>query len=332
MDLGRGLAEAARQYAEEVRSGAFPSAEHCFGVKKQGDQADPAVFKPQGIKTVRTVADLRVQVQAWRSKGLSVGLVPTMGALHAGHLRLVKAALKKCDRVIVSLFVNPTQFGEGEDFSDYPRDEDTDRDLVAAQGAHVLFAPEVDEMYPVGAVSEVHVPSLDSHLEGKFRPGHFTGVATIVSKLLLQTGTDHAFFGEKDFQQLQVIKTLTRDLCIACEIHGVETLREDSGLAMSSRNMYLTEAERIIAPSLNAVLCQVAKDFCAGGFGPDLCTAAQNKLVAAGFGPVDYVAIADAATLQPQDSYDAARPARVLVAAQLGRTRLIDNISVNERV
>jgi len=285
------------------------------------------------FSTVRTVCELRAQVRTWRTDGLSVGLVPTMGALHAGHLSLVHAALKRCDRVIVSLFVNPTQFGEGEDFSVYPRDEDADRVLLESAGAHLLFAPSVVEMYPERsddrAGTEVHVPALDSILEGAYRPGHFTGVATVVSKLLLQSLADHAFFGEKDFQQLQVIKTVTRDLYIPTEIHGVATLREDDGLALSSRNRYLTAEERATAPRLYETLCKVAADFKRGGSATDFCRAAEAVLVDFGFGPVDYVAIADATTLKPVETYDANRPARVLAAASLGRARLIDNIPVD---
>jgi len=284
------------------------------------------------ISTIRTVSELRAHVRAWRDQGLSVGLVPTMGALHTGHLSLVRAALKHCDRVIVTLFVNPTQFGEGEDFSVYPRDEDADRKLAEDEGAHVLFAPSVEEMYPNGALTEVHVPGPDSVLEGAFRPGHFTGVATVVAKLLSMAGADRAFFGEKDYQQLQVIKTLARDLCIPTEIHGVATVREADGLALSSRNAYLSEEERVIAPKLNAVLRRVANDFHGGASGDDLCRAAEAELVELGFGPVDYVAIADAETLQAADSYDPARPLRVLAAAKLGRTRLIDNIAVDVKV
>jgi len=280
------------------------------------------------ISTLRTVADLRAQVLAWRSEGLSIGLVPTMGALHAGHLSLVQAALTDCERVIVTLFVNPTQFGEGEDFADYPRNEEIDRNLVESEGAHVLFAPDVDEMYPGGSVTEVQVPGLDAVLEGLHRPGHFTGVATIVTKLLLQSLADRAYFGQKDYQQLQVIKTLARDLCIPTEIIGVETLREADGLAMSSRNIYLTKPERAQAPQLNAVLRHVAKGFRAGGSGATLCREGEVELAARGFGPVDYVAIVDAATLQPVEHFDAHRPTRVLAAAKLGRARLIDNIDV----
>ncbi|MCW8914387.1 MAG: pantoate--beta-alanine ligase [Magnetovibrio sp.] len=282
------------------------------------------------ISTVRTIQDLRAQVKAWRRDDLVVGVVPTMGALHVGHLSLVKAALDKCDRVIVTLFVNPTQFGEGEDFSVYPRSEERDRHMVEEQGAHVLFAPSVEEMYPEGAITEVQVPGPDRILEGKFRPNHFTGVATVVTKLLNQAQADHAFFGEKDFQQLQVIKTLTRDLCIPTVIHGVETVREDDGLALSSRNMYLSEDERKIAPILNAVLCDVAQKFREGDHGSALCDIAEQQLKDAGFASVDYVVIADAQSLEQQVTYNPDHPARVLAAAKLGRARLIDNIAVDD--
>ena len=281
------------------------------------------------ISTLRTIAELRAQVRAWRGQDLSVGLVPTMGALHTGHLSLVEAALKRCERVIVTLFVNPTQFGEGEDFSVYPRDEDKDRKLAEGVGAHVLFAPTVDEMYPPGAVTEVHVPGLDAVLEGVCRPGHFTGVATVVTKLLSMAKADRAFFGEKDYPQLQVIKTLARDLCIATEIHGVPTVREADGLALSSRNAYLSADERATAPKLNAVLRRVATAFRDGGQGDALCRAAERELSEAGFGLVNYVAIVDASTLQALDSFDPQLPARVLAAGKLGHTRLIDNIAVD---
>ncbi|MEG3617170.1 pantoate--beta-alanine ligase [Magnetovibrio sp. PR-2] len=282
------------------------------------------------VTTVRTIQALRDQVKAWRKDDLLVGVVPTMGALHAGHLSLVEAALSTCERVVVTLFVNPTQFGEGEDFSVYPRDEDRDRSLIEERGAHVLFAPKVEEMYPPGCITEVHLPGPDRILEGLHRPGHFTGVATVVTKLLNQAQADHAFFGEKDFQQLMVIKTLARDLCIPTQIHGVETVREDDGLALSSRNMYLNVGERETAPILNQTLRQVAADYRAGGDGAALCRAAAKTLKDAGFGPVDYVAIADSVTFAEQKTYDPAHPARILAAAKLGRARLIDNIAVDD--
>lgn len=279
---------------------------------------------------LRTVADLRACVRAWRVADLSIGVVPTMGALHDGHLALVRAALSTCDRVIVTLFVNPSQFGEGEDFSAYPRDEARDAALVEGEGAQVLFAPSLEEMYVEGETTEVRVAGLDGVLEGAHRPGHFTGVATVVAKLLGLAQADHAFFGEKDYQQLQVISHMAGDLCMATEIHGVATVREDDGLALSSRNAYLTDDERAIAPTLNATLRQVAADFRAGGDGGRLELKAREALAQAGFKPVDYVAIVDGATLASLNTYDAARPARVLAAAKLGRARLIDNVAVDD--
>ena len=283
---------------------------------------------PKPLRLVRTVADLRAHVRGWRAEGWSVGLVPTMGALHEGHLSLVQAALAACDRAIVTLFVNPTQFGPHEDFSAYPRDETRDRALVEGEGAHLLFAPSVEEMYGPDEVTQVHVPGLDAVLEGACRPGHFTGVATVVAKLLNLVQADHAFFGEKDYQQLQVITRMAADLCIPTRIHGVATVREADGLAKSSRNVYLTADERAIAPLLYATLVQVAADFCTGLDGGRLEVQARETLAKAGFKPVDYVAIVDAATLEPLHAYDASRPARVVAAARLGRTRLIDNLSV----
>ena len=281
------------------------------------------------LVTVRTGRELRARVREWRMADLSIGLVPTMGALHEGHLALVRTALSTCDRVIVTLFVNPTQFGAGEDFAAYPRDEARDKALVEAEGAHILFAPSVDEMFADGEVSEVHVPGLDAVLEGAHRPGHFTGVATVVAKLLNLAQPDHAFFGNKDYQQLQIIARMADDLCFPTEIHGVETVREKDGLALSSRNAYLTEQERAIAPALFATLQQMAEEFRAGGDGGRLELNARTRLTAAGFSSVDYVALVDAATLASLNDYDATRPARILAAAKLGRARLIDNISVN---
>ena len=203
------------------------------------------------LDTVRTIADLRARVQGWRGAGQRIGLVPTMGALHAGHVSLVKNSVARCDRTVVTLFVNPTQFGPKEDFSVYPRDEARDAALVAAEGADLLFAPGVDEVYPGGHSTKVHVGGLGDVLEGEYRPGFFTGVATVVTKLLLQALPDEAFFGEKDYQQLQVIKKLIRDLDVPVTATGVATVRESDGLALSSRNAYLTPAERATAPVLH---------------------------------------------------------------------------------
>lgn len=280
------------------------------------------------LSVIRTIDALRDRVRAWRAASLSVGLVPTMGALHDGHAALITQALATCDRVVVSVFVNPTQFGEGEDFDAYPRDEATDQALIQAKGAQVLFAPGADEMYTPGEMTEVRVTHFDTMLEGVCRPGHFTGVATIVAKLLNAAQADHAFFGEKDFQQLQVIRRLAYDLCIATDIHGVPTVREADGLALSSRNAYLTEDERAIAPKLHALLNAVSQDFQSGQDARTLERNAAEALIKAGFGSVDYVAVADAQTLLPLDRFDAGRPARVIAAAWLGRARLIDNVGV----
>ena len=204
------------------------------------------------IERVRTVAALRARIRAWRDEGLSVGLVPTMGALHEGHLSLVRRSLESTDRTCVTLFVNPTQFGPNEDFSVYPRSEDADAALLSSLGAHLLFAPETGEMYPEGSVTRVTVPGIGDRLEGAFRPGFFTGVATVVTKLLLQSLPDVAFFGEKDFQQYRVIRRFVADLDIPVRIEACPIVREADGLALSSRNAYLSKDERKAAPALFA--------------------------------------------------------------------------------
>ena len=278
------------------------------------------------LDTVRTIADLRARVQGWRGAGQRIGLVPTMGALHAGHVSLVKNSVTRCDRTVVTLFVNPTQFGPKEDFSVYPRDEARDAALVAAEGADLLFAPGVDEVYPGGHSTKVHVGGLGDVLEGEHRPGFFTGVATVVTKLLLQALPDEAFFGEKDYQQLQVIKKLIRDLDIPVTATGVATVREADGLALSSRNAYLTPAERATAPVLHGTLAQVAEQV-GRGENPRAQEAwARGQLERAGFWQVDYVTVRDAATLEEVSG--ASQPARVLAAAWLGKARLIDNVAV----
>ena len=279
-----------------------------------------------GLAVARTVAALRKQVGEWRRRGLSVALVPTMGALHAGHLELVRQALKRADRVIVSLFVNPTQFGPNEDYSRYPRDEAGDAAKLAGVGAHLLYAPNTSEMYPDGFATSVSIGALAEPLEGQFRPGHFAGVATVVTKLLNQAQADFACFGEKDYQQLRVIARLARDLDIATEIVPVKTMRERDGLALSSRNAYLTPEERRIAPALHRILVEVGERVRQGAPIVQAIGWGLFELNLAGFGSVDYLAITDAMTLKPLETLD--RPARILVAARLGRTRLIDNESL----
>lgn len=278
------------------------------------------------LPAVRDATALRAAVAGWRAQGASVGLVPTMGALHEGHLSLVRAARGRCDRVVTSLFVNPRQFAPHEDFERYPRDEAGDAALLAGAGCDLLYAPERAAIYPDGFATSVIVSGVSTPLEGEFRPHFFGGVATVVTKLLLQCLPDAAFFGEKDYQQLIVIKRLARDLDIPAQIVGCPTVREADGLAMSSRNAYLSADERRIAGRLNVVLHEAIKAVRGGAAIQDAEAEARRHLTAAGFGSVDYLAIRDADTLAPIS--DLSRPARVLAAVWLGRTRLIDNVAV----
>lgn len=278
------------------------------------------------LPVVRDVLSLRNEIAAWRKAGLRIGLVPTMGALHEGHLSLVRTAKEKTDRVVTTLFVNPRQFAPHEDFERYPRDEAGDSAMLASAGCDLLYAPERAIMYPPGFATNVIVTDVSTPLEGEFRPHFFGGVATVVSKLLLQSLPDTAFFGEKDYQQLQVIKRMTRDLDIPVAIEGCATVRESDGLAMSSRNAYLNADERKVAARLNAIMHDAIKAARAGAPIDATEAEASQHILAAGFSSVDYVAIRDAETLAP--IVDLARPARILAAAWLGKTRLIDNMAV----
>lgn len=278
------------------------------------------------LPIARTVPDLRAAISAARAEGRSIGLVPTMGALHEGHLSLVRAAKQRCGFVSATLFVNPKQFAPHEDFERYPRDEAGDARLLASAGCDLLYAPERSAMYPDGFATGVTVSNVSAALEGEMRPHFFGGVATVVTKLLLQALPDAAFFGEKDYQQLLVIKQLARDLDIPVEIIGCATMREHDGLAMSSRNAYLSADERRVAARLNVVLHDAIKAVRAGAPIDAVEVEAGRHLTAAGFTSVDYVAIRNADTLQPIASL--AEPARILAAAWLGKTRLIDNMAV----
>lgn len=278
------------------------------------------------LRTLRDVATLRATTAAARAKGHTVGLVPTMGALHDGHLSLVRAAKQRCDLVIASLFVNPKQFAPNEDFGRYPRDEAGDAAMLAQAGCDLLYAPGAEIMYPEGFATTVEVTDVSRPLEGESRPHFFGGVATVVTKLLLQCLPDCGFFGEKDYQQLLVIKKLARDLDIPTEIVGCPTMRESDGLAMSSRNAYLSPEERRIAARLNLVLHDAIKEARAGEAIADAEAEAARHLLAAGFTRVDYVAMRDAETLAPISALS--RPARIFAAAWLGKTRLIDNMEV----
>lgn len=285
------------------------------------------------METLRSVAETRRAVSAWRAKTQTVGLVPTMGALHAGHMALVTAARESCDRVVASLFVNPAQFGPNEDLANYPRDEAGDARKLEVAGVDVLFAPAVSEIYPEGFSTSVKVRGITESLCGAFRPVHFEGVATVVTKLMLQVSPDIAFFGEKDFQQLRMIERLVRDLDIPVEIRGVPIVREKDGLALSSRNQYLSPSERAVAPALYATLRSLAGEFAERPRTPAEVSAAieaaKRRLLEAGFSKVDYLELRDARTLAPLAAPGPA--ARLLAAAWLGKTRLIDNLAVAAR-
>ena len=278
------------------------------------------------LPIVRTIPSLRAAVRAWRQAGEQVALVPTMGFLHEGHLSLVRLGKARAGRVVASLFVNPTQFAPSEDFDAYPRDEPRDAALLASAGCDLLYAPSVAEMYPEGFDTTISVKRVSGPMDGEARPIHFAGVATIVAKLLIQATPDIAIFGEKDFQQLLVIKRMARDLDLPVEIVGAPTVREPDGLALSSRNVYLTAGERAVAPRLNAALRTAA-----AALQDDMPVQAVEArgyaaLIEAGFGPVDYFDVRDAETLARlgPGPIGAAR-ARVFVAARLGKARLIDN-------
>ena len=276
------------------------------------------------MQIVNTILELRAVINAWRQDGESVALVPTMGNLHAGHLQLVSTAKKKADRVVVSIFVNPTQFGVGEDFETYPRTEREDQEKLEAERADLLFLPTVADIYTADAKTTITVTGLSDLYCGASRPGHFSGVATVVCKLFNSVQPDIAVFGLKDFQQFTVIKTMVRDLNIPVEIVGVDTIREPSGLAMSSRNGYLTDDEKHMAPELHRALCAARDAILAGNLAyPDIEQQALQFLKQAGFIP-DYFSVCRSTDLKKAAIED--MDLVLLAAAKLGKTRLIDNI------
>lgn len=280
------------------------------------------------MQTVHTLAEMRTQIAAWRRAGERIAFVPTMGNLHRGHIHLVECARVHAPRTVASIFVNPTQFGPNEDFAGYPRTVAEDSRQLANAGLDLLFAPAVAEMYPrpLEAMTQVTVPELSGILCGASRPTHFRGVATVVSKLFNMVQPDVALFGEKDWQQLMVIRRMVTDLNFPIEIVGVPTVREADGLAMSSRNGYLTSDERAIAPMLYAVLVASAEQLRAGEHDHErLASDAKAQLATAGFRP-DYFEIRRANDLQPPAEDD--QNLRILAAAWLGRARLIDNLAV----
>lgn len=273
---------------------------------------------------VRSVADLRAQVAPWHAAGDVVGVVPTMGALHEGHLSLVRAAQADCGRVIVTIFVNPRQFDRAEDLAKYPRTEVADAALLAPMGVDLVFAPDPAEVYPDGFCTTISVAGLAGRLEGQHRPGHFDGVATVVAKLFGMTGANRAYFGEKDWQQLQVVRRMVADLNLGITVIGCPTDRDPDGLARSSRNARLSAADRAQAAALPRIMAGGVTAMRNGAdAGPELRDA-EAQLLAAGFDRVDYLTLCDGATLAP---LQAAQPgARLLAAAWLSGVRLIDNM------
>jgi pantoate--beta-alanine ligase len=281
------------------------------------------------LPIVRTVAALRGHLSVWRERGETVALAPTMGSLHTGHLSLIRRARTQADRVVASVFVNPRQFGPAEDFAAYPRDEMADVRMLAAERCDLVYAPTPEEMYPPGFATSITVAGLSDVLCGPLRPGHFNGVATVVAKLLTQTLPDVAIFGEKDYQQLLVIRRLVRDLDLHVEILGAPTVRAPDGLALSSRNAYLSDAERAVAGRLNQILRETAAAL-AGGAGVEPVEAdMRTALTQAGFDRIDYFETRSADDLARQGPGPISAPSRVFAAVWLGRTRLIDNMPVD---
>ncbi|HEV2867379.1 MAG TPA: pantoate--beta-alanine ligase [Allosphingosinicella sp.] len=279
------------------------------------------------MQIIREAEGLERALAELRAGAGTIAFVPTMGALHAGHMALVAEARRRADHVVASIFVNPTQFGPNEDFAAYPRREAADAALLESGGVAILWAPDAAIMYPNGAAATVRAGGLAEGLDGAARPGHFDGVATIVSRLFEQVRPDVALFGEKDYQQLAVIRQMVRERDLPIIIVGVPTQRDADGLAFSSRNAYLSEEERRAARALPRALGEAAQALASGTPAADVLDRARARLAAAGFDPIDYFELRDAETLAPVDSLG--RPARLLAAARLGRTRLIDNLPVN---
>lgn len=275
---------------------------------------------------IRTLVELRSKVAGWKAAGESVAVVPTMGALHQGHLSLVRAGKEACDRVIVTIFINPKQFNNPDDYKNYPRTEEEDARKLISLKADVVYVPDGAQMYPDGFATTVSVEGITQGLCGAHRTGHFDGVATIVTKLFTQTQADKAFFGEKDYQQLQVVTRLARDLDLPIEVVGCPTIREEDGLAMSSRNLMLSDRARTWAPELHRAMEEMSEGLRAGGNLEALRAVAVKRIERAGFTQVEYLDLRSADRLELMTTPD--RPARLLAAAWLAGVRLIDNIAV----
>lgn len=277
---------------------------------------------------LRTLSDLRDHLKEARHAGRRIGFVPTMGALHDGHVSLVEIAKKRSDVTVVSIFVNPTQFAPGEDYETYPRDEDADIARLQAVGTDVVYLPNIDEMYPDGTVTRVRVEEMSDLLDGQHRPHFFYGVVTVVARLFIHVQPDVAVFGEKDYQQLQIIRRMGRDLGFPIEIIGGETVRDADGLAQSSRNAYLSQDERQRANALSAALHRACQRLSAGASVEEVLEEARARILAAGFAKLDYVSAVDPQTLKDLPSGPVAPgfEGRVLGAAWMGKTRLIDNM------
>lgn len=281
----------------------------------------------QQIPHATTLSALRTRIKSWRQDGLTVGFVPTMGALHDGHLSLVRLAKAHCDKVVASVFVNPAQFAEGEDYGSYPRSVIDDSEKLALEKCDLVYLPERDAMYPNGFATELVVKGAAEGLESDNRPHFFHGVATVVCKLFNQVRPDVAVFGEKDYQQLQVIRQMVRDLDFGIDIIPAEIVRERDGLAMSSRNAYLSEADRARAAELNKIIFALAAELKSGAPVADALEAARASAENA-FDAVDYLEVRNAQSLARIDSTTVSEPARVLATVRLGETRLLDNCAV----